>query len=194
MVAIDTSALKAPPRKRATAQKAISAVPQQSTISLATQRRNEGLMGLGQLAQGLCIMSGQYADAATIGRMFPPVALETAKLAEHYDWLAKPLDTIIEVGPFGALLAAVIPFGLQIAANHKLIDANKLSGQGIVPPEILTAQMQAEVAKMQADAMREQQQAMEEARRAQLEYEEFMTMVADDRVNGSKVDSASLSE
>jgi hypothetical protein len=131
-------------------------------------------MGLAQLGQGLCLLTGQYADAATVGRHWPNVAPELASIADEHDWLAKPIDILIEVGPFGALIAALVPFGLQIAANHGWVNADSLMSQGVVPPQVLEAQMKADVSRMQAEAMREQARAMREAQAAQAEYESMM--------------------
>lgn len=167
MVAIDMSAAKAPPRKRAS-----TTATRPAKAEVVTQpdsplnRRAEGLSGLFQLAQGFCLMTNQYADAATIGQHHAPICIELAKLSDQYEWLAKPVDLLIEVGPFTALLAAALPMTLQLMANHGRLDASKFVGQGIVPPEVLHAQMQANVARMQAEAMREQQRALAEAQKA----------------------------
>lgn len=169
---IDMSlAAKAPPRK-ATGRASKVTVPVE-TQSL-NERRTKGLMELAQLGQGIAVMFGQYADAAAIGRYFPPVAAELSNVADSSDVIAKPIDFLIEVGPYGALLAAALPLAMQVMANHRIIDASRLAGHGVVPPEVLEAQMQAEMARMQADAMKKQQQALNEARQAQAEYERMM--------------------
>lgn len=170
------AAAKAPPRKNASGtRRALTAAPETKSI---TERRAEGLSGLAQLGQGLCLMLGQYADAAALGRHFEPVAIETAKLAERYDVIAKPIDVLIEVGPFGAFIAALMPLGLQLAANHGWIDAERVASQGVVPPSVLEAQMKAEMARMQAQAMQAQRQAMMDAQQAQREYESMMAEAA----------------
>ena len=173
VVPIDMSAAKAPPRKTVGTRRTTPVESRVDTRSV-TEKRNEGLLGLAQLGQGILLMVGQYADAAAIGQHFPPVAQELAKVAETSDFIAKPIDFLIEVGPYGGLIAALFPLGLQIAANHGLVDASRLIGQGVVPPDVLEAQMKAQVAKMQADAMRAQQEALLEARKAQEEYEKVM--------------------
>jgi hypothetical protein len=174
MVAIKISeSIPTPPPARKSAARKPSAAPL-TVAQTVKDKRTEGLMGLAQLGQGLCILTGQYADAATIGRHWPNVAPELAGVAEEHDWLAKPIDLLIEVGPFGALIAALLPFGMQIAANHGWVNADALSSQGVVPPQVLEAQMKADVARMQADAMRQQAEAMREAQRAQADYEAMM--------------------
>jgi hypothetical protein len=170
-----SQATKAPPRKVGTRSGRTPAV--QETAS-KTEMRANGLMGLGQIAQAACVTFGNYADAAAIGHFFPPLATEVVKVAENVEWLAGPIDFLIEVGPYTALFAAALPFGLQIAANHGWLDGSKLYSQGVMPPEILEAQMKAQIAKVQADAMRAQQQALQEAREAQEAFEAMMTREA----------------
>lgn len=131
-------------------------------------------MGLGQLIQGLCVMTGQYADAATIGMHGSPVAKELANIAEANETIAKPIDFLIEIGPYGALLEACIPMVMQVLANHGIIKAEAMLGSNIVPPQVLEAQMKAQIMRMQAQAMRDQQQALAEAQAAQREMQEMM--------------------
>jgi hypothetical protein len=119
-------------------------------------------------------MTGQYADAATVGMHFPPVAKELANIAETNEAIAKPIDFLIEIGPYGALIEAAIPLVMQILANHRLIKAEAMIGSNIVPPEVLEAQMKAQVMRVQAQAMRDQQAALAEAQAAQREMQEMM--------------------
>lgn len=168
---ISNPSVKAPPRKAGSRPAPARAIVETKSPN---QKRVEGLLGLAQLGQGVCLMTQQWADAAAIGQHFPPVAVELANICDANEMVAKPIDFLIEIGPYGALVTAAMPLVLQILANHKVIDANKMLGQGVVPPQVLEAQMKAQVARMQADAMREQQQAIAEAEAAQKQYEEFM--------------------
>jgi len=172
---IDMSAatVKAPPRKSA-ASRASTGTPKLVEYKSPVEKRTEGLNGLGQLGQGLCLMMGQYADAAAIGMHWGPVASELAKIADSNETIAKPIDFMIEIGPYGALLEAAIPFVLQILANHKLIKAEAMLGSNVVTPEVLDAQMKAQVMRTQAQAMRAQQAALADAQAAQAEMEEMM--------------------
>jgi hypothetical protein len=120
-------------------------------------------------------MTGQYADAAAVGTHFQPVAKELANIADGSDAVAKPIDFLIEIGPYGALVSALMPLTLQVMANHNMIDASRLMGQGVVPPAVLEAQMQAQVAGMQMQAMVAQKQAVEEAQKVRAEYEQMMS-------------------
>lgn len=163
---IDMSAAKAPPRRTARASVTPVAPP-----SSAKDKRTEGLLGLGQLAQGICTITQQYADAATIGQHWENIAPELASLADEYDVLAKPIDLLIQAGPFGALIATVLPFGMQILTNHGIL---KPGTMGSLPPELLETRMKTQLMRMQAESMREQQKALREAQTAQAEVEKMM--------------------
>jgi hypothetical protein len=169
---IDMSGVSAPPKRRA----ARAPVQRQSAEPEYSQRqmRSEGLQGLGALAQGILNMAGQYADAGAIGMYWPRMATETAKLADDYEVIAKPIDILIRVGPFGALIALGMPLVMQIAANHRLVDASRMMGSSVMPPEVLEAQMKSQIMRQQAEAQREQMEALKEAQSAQAEYDKVL--------------------
>ena len=162
-----------PPKKAGTRSSSSRMTVVTETESMA-DRRTKGLNGFGQLLQGGLLMFGQYADAATIGQHFPPVAREVANIADSNDYIAKGVDLLIEVGPNTGLIAAVLPMALQFMANHKMIDASRMFGQGVVPPEVLDAQMRAQVTRMQAEAMMAQKEALKAAQEAQQAMDEMM--------------------
>lgn len=172
---IDMSAATVkPPQRKTAASKTAVASTRPADYRSPVEKRTEGLNGLGQLAQGLLLMTGQYADAAAVGLHFGGIASEVAKIADSNETVAKPIDFLIEVGPYGALIQATIPFVMQILANHKVIKADALMGSNVVPPDVLEAQMKAQIMRTQALAMREQQAALAEAQAAQREMEEML--------------------
>lgn len=189
MVAI-TTAVKPPPRKTSSGRgpgrpaKAPDA-PALTQAEIDASRRAQGLAGLGQLGQAILIATGQKADAATVGMYGDQLAVEVANVAgqEENAWLAKGIDFVIQLGPYGTLLAVLLPFGLQIAANHRWIDTERL-GSKTVPPELLVAQMDAEIARVQAEQMRAQQEAIAAAKAEHARYQEFMATVNADATNG----------
>lgn len=168
---IDMSAAKAPPRKRTASPAKVTSVASTETRS-PRELREEGLNGIAQLAQALCLFSGQFADARAIGMHAGGLSHETAVLADHYEYVAAPIDMLIKIGPFTAVIAAGMPLVMQILTNHKVIDAVGMSG--VVAPDVLDSQMKAEIARMQAQALREQQAAIQEAQAAQAEYERMV--------------------
>lgn len=166
--------VKAPPIKRGSAR---STATQIEMPRSQRELREEGLNGLAQIGQGIALALRQYADAATLGTHFPPVASELAKLADHYDVIAKPIDLLIQVGPFGALIAAAMPLVTQLAVNHRMAPAGMM---GTVPPETLSAQMQAQMMRMQAEMMRQQALAVKEMEAAKQEIADLMNTNAND--------------
>jgi hypothetical protein len=178
---IDMTAAKAPPRRARAVKAPVMVQPEQTARSL----REEGLQGLGALVQGVMNMAGQYADAGAIGMYFPGMSTEVAKLADVYEVIAKPVDLIIKVGPFGALIALGMPLVMQIAANHKLVDASRMLGSSVVPPEVLEAQMKAHIMRQQAEAQREQAAALQEAQAAQAEYQKILSQITPQNVEPS---------
>lgn len=176
---IDMSAATAPPKKRTAASSAVrtpKAPVAPVEVTSRQQRREQGLLGVAALGQGLLTLFGQYADAATVRQYFPAIAHEASAIAEENDTFAKPIDFIIAIGPYGGLLAAVLPFAMQVAANHKLANATMLGSQGVVPPEVLEAKYKTEMMRNQAEQMRAQQKAVAEAMAAQKEMEELLQM------------------
>lgn len=170
-----SAAVKAPPRKNAP-RKAAASTAVATTVDTRTpfERRNQGLVELGQGAAGICLMTRQYADAAAVNQHFPPIARELALLADQHESIAKPIDFLIELGPWYGIVMAAMPLVLQIMANHKMLNAAAMAGMGVVPPDVLENQAKAQIARMQAAALAEQQEAMLEAQRAQQQYEETL--------------------
>lgn len=175
---LDMSAATAPPKKsagtRTSNRKAPAPLVTEPEPNASVNRRAEGMNGIAQIVQAGCLMFGQYADAAAIGQFFPPISKELAQIAETNEAISKPIDFLIEIGPYGGLIAAVLPFGLQIAANHGWADASRLMGQGVVPPAVLDAQMKTQMMQMQAEALRAQNAAVAAANAAQKEMQDAL--------------------
>jgi len=158
------SAAPAPPAVRQPrATKAKAGVPEKTKV----EERTEGLAGLSQIASAILLMTKQYADAGAVNHFAPAICRETAKLAEDNEKLGAGIDYLTAIGPYTALFAAVLPFGLQIAANHKRLNPELLAGSGVIHPDVLEAQVK-------ADIMRQRAQAMEAQRRAEEEYSRLM--------------------
>jgi hypothetical protein len=152
-----------PPRSARAAQ------PVTSSRQAKRDGRAEAVNGLFQLAQFGCVMTGQYADAAAVGIHGEKISGEVVKLANQNERIAKAVDYLNEVGPYAGLITAVMPFVLQILANHKRIPADKVPG--VSDPEVLTIQMQAGLAKQAAEARREADREFQEAQRIIAESE-----------------------
>lgn len=96
----------------------------------------EALSGLLQLPAGvLAIVGGQtdkygrlthpelLADAAVIEAYTPPIVEAVNDLALQRPEVAAVLDRIVKVGPYGAIIAAVVPMAMQLLANHNVVPA-----------------------------------------------------------------------
>lgn len=92
-----------------------------------------GIEGIGQLAAGALFFVAP-ADAAAVGFHTPPIAAALNDLAQQDPRVAAVLDRILAVGPYGALLAAVMPLVLQILTNHGKVPAGML---GTLEPDQL---------------------------------------------------------
>jgi hypothetical protein len=75
------------------------------------------------------------ADAAAVATHGPNIAAALDDLANEKPEVARVLDKILTVGPYGALMTAVLPLVFQLGANHRVLPAGLL---GSVPPEVLT--------------------------------------------------------
>lgn len=166
-MAIDTDSLTtsvaAPPRSRA-GSKATGTVKAQPATSTNATRKDivEGtlnLFGMGAL------MFGQFADTKAITMHSPNIGQAAADMADKDEKVASAIDYLQNVGPWAALVSAVLPLGLQIAVNHKILPSGAFQGAGVVDPQVLDSQMRAEILKQQTAALKAQQAA-------QSEYEE----------------------
>lgn len=156
---------KPPPtrtRRPATGAKAV----EEKTASTLEATRRESLESLFQIGAAVAMATSNHADAAACHRHGPGIAKEAAPLGSRYEQFGKMLDWIGQVGPFAGLLAATLPFALQIAANHGRVPYAAVAQFGVVEPQVLTMQVQAELAQRAAQEMREQAEARRAAQAA----------------------------
>ena len=158
-MAIDLNTTSAPPRRP---QKQATPGKPRLVIKGKTAEREESLNGIMQLATFGLVVTKQYADAGAVGKHGPALAHETAVLAESNERIAKGIDYLEQVGPYAGLITAAMPLVLQILANHSVLNAEALAGAGVVHPDTLAAQVQADMARQAAQALREQMAAQDE--------------------------------
>lgn len=111
----------------------------------------DGILGLFQIpAMGLGLAGAKNpvfaADAAAITAYAPGIAQALNQVAAEQPAVAAVLDRVLSVGPYGAVLAAALPLGLQLAANHGLIPAGL---GGTVPKEAILAHAAEQAAQLQ---------------------------------------------
>lgn len=97
-----------------------------------------GIIGMLQIPAGILGMAGQFnetlaLDGAAISMYAPGVAEAINDVADDNPVVAAALDRILTAGPYGALLGALIPLAMQIAANHKVLPDAAVRGGGAMP-------------------------------------------------------------
>lgn len=163
-MAVEISAT-APP---ATHSRPSSAGSNPSVLSRKTKQRAQDLTELGQLPAAGLVIFKQYADAGAVTKYWPSLSIEVAKLAEDNEKIADAIDKINEMGPYAALIAVLLPFGMQIAANHDKVPV--VVQLGVVPKSVLEAQVKSDLLKQEIEARRALAEMEEQARQAQAEF------------------------
>jgi hypothetical protein len=165
----------APPKiTRPAATTAAKKAANESSAAQLLKDREEGVNGLFQIGQLACIMTGNWADAGAFETHGPNVSRETAQLGARYEKVGKSLDILSQVGPFTAIIGAVVPLILQIAANHNKIPADKVAGFGVVTPTILEAQQKMQMQQMEMQARAAQRRQEEAFRQEQAAFDQMM--------------------
>lgn len=150
------------PRARAKARPQAAAPPPRKTSTGGAKRRAEpdyrgGIMGLFQLTTAPLLVAGarsdaMLADAATLTTYGPGIADALHALALERPEVAAVLERLLQAGPYGALLAACVPLGVQLAANHGLLPPAVYTALGGQDPKAMVAAMRGEPAPAAAAA------------------------------------------
>lgn len=135
------------------------------------EAREEGIKGIAQIATAVCIMTKNYADAGAIDMHAEPIAHEIAVLATDNEKIANIVDRVTAMGPYAALIGAVMPLAMQLLVNHDRIkpDAAGLLGGKVMSKEALSAKVSADVDRAKAAFLREAREAQEAAKQAEAE-------------------------
>lgn len=118
--------------------------PRPPSSSKAKTDYRPGIMGLFQLIAaplGLAARARRNpalaADGVAIVHHGANVAEALNETAKHVDHVARALDKILTAGPYGLVLAAVMPLGAQLAVNHGVIPVELGMQLGAVDPREL---------------------------------------------------------
>lgn len=201
-MALDLSGTSVPPPPRgartgartsggSTAGRKSSADREQEILSDKRKERVDAITGIAQLGAFGCVIMRQFADAGAINMYAQPTALELAKLAERKEPIAKAVDSLSDVGPYAGLITVLMPFALQILANHKILKAENLTTYGVKAPETLEAEVRADMARQAMQAMQEQREAEEEMRIMRQQAEQWEKEDAQEKANASMGATAS---
>ena len=160
------------PRKASTISDPYAHMVDEDHDMTIEEMRAEAVSGVFQVAQYVCLGFANFRDAGAIGRHAPNITKETVALAGKNKQVASKIDLLIQVGPYTGLIAAGLPFVMQILVNHGVLAAEKLANAGVVTPESLEYEMKTALMKQQMEAMREQQRIEDELRQMQEEMAE----------------------
>lgn len=127
----------------------VAAAPRPRKTTRPAAKKNEpdyrpGILGLLQIpAMGLTMLGRQsknpalQADGYALAMHAPGIAEALNETALAQPKVAKALDSIMKAGPYGAILAAMVPLVMQLAANHGVM--NPAPQMGIHNPADLVA-------------------------------------------------------
>lgn len=109
-----------------------------------------GMMGIAQMIAAPLVMIGAQrksealqADGLTVITHSPPVVEAINDLAHDDPRVAAILDKVMAVGPYGALVGAVIPMVTQLLRNHAFGPKEVLESMGAKAPEKLISEAMA---------------------------------------------------
>ncbi len=130
-----------PSAPRTAAPKPTRKAGPRAKASAATPDYREAVAGLLQIPAFILASAGRLNpvleyDGIAVAVATPNIAEAVNSLAEQEPRVAAVLDKILTVGPYGALLGALVPLAAQIAVNHKKIPAGTM---GTLEPEALKA-------------------------------------------------------
>lgn len=93
------------------------------------QNRSQAIQGLfGAIAMPLMVVAP--ADAAAIALHAEPIGEAVAEVSANDPRFAAIIDRLVHAGPYAALLSAVAPLALQLAANHGYAPVGLLGTMG----------------------------------------------------------------
>jgi hypothetical protein len=130
--------------------------------------RAEAVDGILQLGAAVCVLTRNHADAQAIDDHRTDISIECAKVAADNEQFGNLLDRLSNVGPYAGLLTAVMPLALQLAVNHKRMEAGVM---GTVSPEVLEAKVKADIAEKKTAALQSAHEAQQRAATAQANLE-----------------------
>lgn len=145
----DGSPRSRPGPKSSGAAPRVAAAPRPRKTTRPAAKKSEpdyraGIMGLLQIpAMGLTMIGRQtknpalQADGYALAMHAPGLAEALNETAKAQPSVARALESIMKAGPYGAIIAAMVPLVMQLAANHGVM--NPAPQMGIHAPADLVA-------------------------------------------------------
>lgn len=95
-------------------------------------RYAEGVAGLLQVP-AMVLSFTHPVDGYSVAMHTPGISGAVADLAVERPEVAAALDRVLAVGPYGALIGAVIPLAMQLMHNHGLVPEQAATAMGATP-------------------------------------------------------------
>ncbi len=137
---------RAKPGRKSSGNTTRSTGTRRTTTRKGQKDYRPAVAGLIQMAAFPLTMAGtakpEFAlDGAALIIHAPAVADAIHEIAVNNPEVARVLESLMAVGPYGALIGAVIPLAIQICANHKVLPPAVTENLGAMPPEVLMGRM-----------------------------------------------------
>ena len=155
-----------PPQKRGPGRPPKAAAPVAKPVDPKIPGYQEALKAMAGVGVMVTGFLGQPADSMAVAEYASEETIKAlASNATRNPYLGKVLDGFQGAGgPILETVILVLPLGLQILANHRIIKPNP--AMNIMPPEVLVARAEAQARKAQAEADAMIRAAMAEAEAA----------------------------
>lgn len=92
----------------------------------------EGVAGLLQIP-AMALSFVQPVDGYSVAAHTPTISNAVADLAVERPEVAAALDRVLAVGPYGALIGAVLPLAVQLMHNHDMVPESMATAMGATP-------------------------------------------------------------
>lgn len=99
-----------------------------------------GILGMFQMI-ALPLAFKAPADAYAVGIHAEPIAEALNQLSLDRPEVAAVLEKILQVGPYGLLISALVPFGVQLMHNHNVIPEQMAVQMGATPKRIIIEEL-----------------------------------------------------
>ena len=120
-------------KKRRDAGNSRSSAPRaKSSGGSQRQRYAEGVAGLLQIP-AMALSFVDPVDGFCVAHHTPTISSAVADLAVERPEVAAALDRVLAVGPYGALIGAVLPLAVQIMHNHGMVPEPMAKAMGATP-------------------------------------------------------------
>jgi hypothetical protein len=148
-------------RRDAGFSKKTSPTTKKTTNGSQKSKYAEGVSGLLQIP-AMAISFVNPVDGFCVAQHTPGIANAVADLAVERPEVAAALDKVLAVGPYGALIGAVLPLAVQLMHNHGMVPEPMAKSMGAVPKKDIERHLQLVATQPQEEQEARQTQEREE--------------------------------